>query len=451
MTTSRVTAALCATALAATLTASVTTTTASGAAPSQRGKPVTDYGFAGRAYGSVAKASPLAVGSAPTAPTYLACTRRAGIDRDNFVAASGGGSGSALEVTRADNSTESFRTGTRVGTRSISRVASATLGSPGGPTLTIEGIRTVGTAYARRADGKLAATTEATANRIESNTGTPLDAVLNEADAGLDTLLEAITDAGGTLIVPGLGELQSGEDVTRVDRSAAVARVAAIKAKLYGEDGLPGGGDDVKAILGRSRAAVYADVTGGVFRGRSIPLEAQVAGGLLDVGRVVDKPMPCPGTNGKVRQLSSGSPDLGNADLIEVAALRGRAFGVQENGSARGWTDATVSSVDIGNGRVRLSGIVGRVNVRTDRSGAVVGNTIEGSSIGRLVIDGEKQDAPRPGDVVEVPDLATLEFFLRDRGARGSDVIAVRITLRPGTPEESVIDLGHARAYITRS
>lgn len=421
--------------------------------PAARTGVATDYGFAGRAYGSVAKASPMAAGSAPSAPTFLACTTRAGVARDNFVASTGGGAGSALEVTRAANSTRSYRSRNQMGTRSVSRVADAVLGTPDGAHITLEGVRTVAKAYVQRRTGRLRASATTTADRVEGHTGTPLDRVLAEAGsgAGLDALLEAVADAGGTLLVPGLGELQAGEGVTRSRRTKAVARVSALKAKLYGEDGLPGGGDDVRAVVARSRAVVYDKVTGGVFRGRSIPLESRVGGGLLEVGRVVDKPMPCPGTGGKVQQLAASGLDLGRADLIEVATLRARVHGVQDGRSARGWSDATVSSVELGGGEVRITGLTGRVNVRTDARGSVVRNDIRGSRVGSLVIGGERQRAPRPGDVIEVPDLATLEFFLRERGARGADVVALRVTLLPGTPGESVIDLGHARTYLTRS
>lgn len=447
----RSTAVLAALALTASLTATLAPAGAADSPSARGGTVVTDYGFSGRAYGSLAKASPLAVGSAPSAPSYLACTRRAGKYRDNYVAAAGDDSRSVLRVSRADNTTKSFRTRSRVGTKSVSKVAKAVLGDPDGIHLTIEGIRTIGTAYAHRGNGRLAATADATANRIQSNTGTPLDLVLNDADAGLDTLLDAITDAGGQLVIPGLGELRSGENVARVRKNMAIARVAAIKARLYGEDGMPDGGDDVRAVLARSRAVIYEDVRSGVFSGRAVPLESQLLGGAVNVGRVVDKPMPCPGTRGKVKELFMGSPDLGDADLVRVSALRGRVFGEQRAESARGWTESTVASVNLGDGEVRLSGITGRVNVTTDRKGDIVRRDFRGSTIGRLVIGGERRPAPRPGDVVKVPGLATLRFFLRDKRARGASVTAVRITLLPGTPEKSVIDLGHARAFIARN
>lgn len=428
--------------LATTLTAAPAT-----AAPDR----VSDHAFSGRAFGSFAKAESLAVGSAPTAPTRLGCTRRTDRARQNAVTTAGGQPGSALQVSGVRNQTASFRTRRQDGTRSVSTVAEAVLGRQDGPHLVLRQLRTTATAYAHRRTGRLGARVSARSAELVAHTGTPVDLLLNRADDGFTVLQDLIADAGGTLVVPGLGELRTGEQVTRTRRLRATARGSVLRALLYGEDGRRGGKDDVTAVLAGSRAVVHDEVRSGVFRGGSVPVQAVTAGGLLSVGRVVDLPLPCPGTRGTVRRAGASSLDLGDAGLVDVADLRGRVFGTETRRSAaRAWTSSSVAAVTLGGGEVEVSGLTGRVNVRTDRKGRLAGTTFRGSRVGRLVIGGEQQPAPSPGDVIEVPGVGTLEFFVRDRRTRGASVTALRVTLLPGTPGESVVDLGQARAFIDR-
>lgn len=436
--------------VALTATTAIAVTGAASASPLERRQ--TDYGFSGWAYGSVAKAESLGVGSGRSAPAWLGCTRLAGSKRHNFVAATGGEAGSALKVTGVDNAMRSYRNRRTLGTRSTSSVAEAVLGDPTGPTLTVTKLRTRSTAFANRGTGKLGARGSARASDVVADTGTPLDLVLNEAGNGFATLLAEIEEAGGTLLIPGLGEIQRGERTLKEGRHAAIARTSALRARLFGADGLPGGNDDVRVVLARSRAAIHDDLRSGVFKGRAVPLQGVVAGDLLRVGRVHARPLPCAGTRGNVRASGLVDADLGNAEMFDADGLSARVFGVQRrNRSARAWTASRVAGLSLGGGEVTLSGITGRVNVSTDRRGRVVRNDIRGSRIGELVIGGEPQAAPSPGDVVEVPGVGTLEFFLRERGRRGSKVTAVRVTLAPGTPGESVIDLGQARTFVQRN
>lgn len=411
----------------------------------------TDYGLSGHAYGSLGRAESLGVGSGRTAPVRMGCTRMSGSHRKNHVASAGDEAGSQLRVAGVANSMATFRSRRQVGTRAVSRVPEAVLGTPAGPNLTFTGLQTRSRAFARRADGSLRATGSSSATSLVANTGTPLDLVLNEAGAGLDTLLQVIRDNGGTLPILGFGELQVGERSLRSGRHGAVARTSALRARLYGENGLPGGDDDVRVVLARSKAAIHDGVRAGVLGGRAVPLESVVGGDLLSVGRVNDRDLPCAGTRGKVRRSALAGADLGNAGLIEVNGLTSRVLGDhRRNRSALAWTESRVAEVSLGGGEVRMSGVVGRATVRTDRRGRVIRNSARGTRIGELVIGGEVQEAPSPGDVIDVPGVASLEFLQRDRFKRGSATTAVRVTLLPGTAGESVIDLGAARTVVKR-
>ena len=198
-----------------------------------------------------------------------------------------------------------------------------------------------------------------------------------------------------------------------------------------------------------ARAVVRDDVRSGVMRGRAVPLEAGLLGGLLQVGRVVDQPLPCQGTHGKVREVSLAGVDLGDDAVARVGAIDARVRGVQRpDRSALARTESEVASLNLGDGTVVLRGIIGRATVETGPRGGVLRRSTRGSDVGELEIEGEVRPAPRPGDVVEVPGVARLEFFVTDRSRRGVRVTAVRVSLLDGTGVDSVLDLGQARTYV---
>ena len=315
-----------ATACATTL---LTTPTVPAHAAGER-RTTTDYGFAGRSIGSTARAEALATGSGPTAPARLGCTRQTGIRQHNSVASVGEAPGSVLRVDGVDNTQRTYARDGRVGTRGVSRIAEAVLGDPDGTHLTITRLRSTADAFAVRRSGRLDARTTYTSGGISSSTGTPLDAVLNEAGASLDDLLAAVESSPAqTLPIAGLGEIRPGVTTRTVRRGSASANASALRADLYGPNGLPGGGDDVEVVLGMARAVVRDDVRSGVMRGRAVPLEAGLLGGLLQVGRVVDQPLPCQGTHGKVREVSLAGVDLGDDAVARVGAIDARVRGVQ--------------------------------------------------------------------------------------------------------------------------
>ena len=449
----------CAVTVAATLATAMLSPLAAGPARADhREAVVTDYGFAANAFGSRAKAEPLATGSARTAPSYLGCTRVAGRHSGNYLAQTGGASGSALRVTGVDTTTRSYRGHAHLGTRATSSIATAVLGEPDGATITIEGLRTRSHVFARRSDGRLRAETSYTSTGIEGNTGTPLDAVLNQGDADLGDLVDQIrATPGDTLPIPGFGELSLGRERTKVDGDSARAVATALRGKLYGDDSLAGGGDDSNIILGTARANLFTDVRSGIMRGRAIPLEGSLTGDLVQVGRVNDRPLPCRGTDGEVRSAEIVGTDLGDlggvGDLV-TGTLAARVYGFQrENRSAVAWTRSRVSSLFLTNGEnsMTIRDAQGRANVVTDSRGRIAKRNIRGSGVGAVVVNGQQQEPPGPGDVIEVPGLARLEFFLVDRADRGLKVTAVRVSLLSGTEVDSVLALGRAQTYIGRS
>lgn len=450
-------------------------------APAHAGRTVTDptiedYGFAARAFGSNARVDALGLSSGRSAPSYLGCTRRTGIREDNHLAAVAdeGQVSEAIRIGAIDNVTGTFKNGSRVGSSASATVADLRLGMLGqaedgtpNPHILIRGLRSTARAWVDKKTGKFGGAATFKSVEIVPQTGTPLDDILGETGQ-INDLIKTIVDpvlnnevdgkADNVLTLPGLGEITLGNQVVNKRSRVVKSNAVALRVTLFGPDMTENTEDDVEVRVGRARAFVYRDVPAGIMRGSSHPVEAKLLGGLLSIGKVAHMSLPCNGTDGKVKWEAVADANFGNADQLEIGAARAEVFGFQsEKGSARAWTEAKV-------GRIRLGGaegleirgpIVGRATVKTDRRGRIVKRSIDGSSMGEVFVDGVSQGRFGPGDVedFEIPGgVVKVEFFRRDQSKRGLKVTALRLTLLDVDENvKSVIDLGVARAYITRT
>lgn len=413
---------------------------------------LTDYGFQTSAFGTRVNAEQTGFRSDKTAFTWISCTRLTGLRRDSYVAAGDAPANNpSLSLGAVTSHSRTYRkaaTGV-VGTRSTNKIASVTLGPSDGPHVTIEGLRTTADAWASKG-GRLYAAGAFASSDIESHTGdAQLDGALNQAGAGIGTLFDQIQASNGdTLVVPGFGELSMGGRVLRKGTHFAAVSATALSVLLYGTDGVKGGGDDSVATIGRSRARINDDVPAGLFRGRATAFNATLLDG---AGRSIigDQPLPCMGTYGQVIETSTAGLNLGSAGAIEVGGANTRVFGVQRpDGRARAWTESSVSTIVVGGpSGLKITGILGRANLRQSRSGKVRVDT-DGSTVGALYVQGDRREVPGPGETITVPGLAKVAFFVKERHKRSISVTAVRITLLDDSAGVSVIDLGRARAAI---
>ena len=102
----------------------------------------------------------------------------------------------------------------------------------------------------------------------------------------------------------------------------------------------------------------------------------------------------------------------------------------------------------MGDQHVEIQGIVGKANVRKKANGKVIRH-IKGTGIGSITVGGETFTADQvPAEPIVVEGLGTIEFNVVKATKRGVRVTAVRITVNPGEANETVINLGNARAFI---
>jgi hypothetical protein len=436
------------------------------------GRP-TDYAFTSFAYGTKVKATAGELRSGRTAPSWIGCTRQAGKVRTNEVLGVDAPSNNPLvnlgAITSKSTTYKNREQGVAAGTQSTSTVASVVLGlqDPQIPTpvLTINGLTTTATAWATT-DGQLHATTDSQVLDIGLEmppSNTPLDEPLaqllelvnGQVAPTLDQVIELLQQNGGAIEIPGLGKLELGYSRTGVGSRQAVAVSLSLRATLYGLDGAAGGADDSTLKIGRSYAKIISQMPHAVMGGSGWAADADLVGGTAHIGDIVPKQLPCQGTDGQTRIKSLTSALVPG---VQLADLQGRSNGkITKSGRVRAWTEGSVAHVALGEGDMSLTidGVVGRVNLATDKAGRIVRRDTEGTVPGVLNFHGQSYTLPLDQAPELPPELAALisiQTGITDNSdARGLKVTALRITLLDGTAAGTVINLGNAKANIRES
>ena len=429
----------------------------------------TDYGYESTAYGTRVTSEVAGLDSTRSAFSYLSCTRLAGRkDAETLASVELPSDDPYIRVEGIESDTRTFTDraeGIAGGVTSSNRIAKVRLGNSTTPRLIINGLRTRSTAWATL-DDKLRTSNEISSLDIaiegiteEPGTGTPLDDLLEAVDGGIDQVVQALVDNGGAIEIPGLGLVSFGFDRQVPKKNPGTARFAAassfvLRVNLYGPDQAAGGGDDSLVGVGRSWARINRDLPAGVMQGVGYGINAQLLEGIVEVGKLGEQPLPCNGTEGETYTAPTAGIDFASAGQLVASGLQGRSNGVQgDSGRASAWTEGSVANLQLG--PLELRGIVGRANVAQDKSGRIVENNIKGSSIGEIFVDGESQGGLTPATVgeappIEIPGVAKIEFFVKQKTNRGMKVSAVVITMLPDTPGLSVVRLGNAAAHIKR-
>lgn len=419
--------------------------------------------FEGGAFGTYVNTGPVGLQSSRTAHTYISCTRQVGYKVNRSIAGVLEESG-ILAISGVANETRSYRTGDgSVGMISTSKVAGIDLGDLSTLGLNIGALSTYAKAWEDK-DGKLHAESANSPVKIEANTGTPLDDVLNQATDGLATLIKTIKEGlegvagvpGKYIEIPGLGRIYLGSTYLDVPQAGkgAYARAAAesLRIRLFGPDASFAGGDDLSIVVGRSRARVDRIVRQGYFRGYGIGADVNVGDvedkPVVKVGPLGEQRLECRGTNGEIRTNSVAGLDLADQGLLQVGAAVGRVYGKNNaDGTATAWGEGRVAGIHLGSGdtSIDLDAIVGRATAQRDAKGRVIARSSGGTKIGSLKIGGEEYEIPAAGQTLEIPGVAKLEFVVKELpNTRDIRTVAVRITLLDGSPLDSVVRLGAA-------
>jgi hypothetical protein len=410
----------------------------------QAGTTATNYGFSTSAFGSRVVSGAPGVEAERTAYSYLACTRMAGKHDTNYIAQVDIPAATPrVHLSGVTSKSDTFPTGSS----SRNRIAEVVLGESAGQHITIEGLVVRSRAWADKS-GELHASNRISSVDIGSSTGTSLDEVLNEADAGIQDLTNAIAENGGSYAIPGLGTLFLGHSEVSETSGYAKASLELIGLRI---DPL-----ETRVVIGRSSASIsrgfHSGVMGGAGWGAEVPA---VLGGTGSAGKLALQPLPCRGTDGQVKRSDVPGLDVGNQGVIELGTLSAFSSGVQKrNGFIRGWTKGQVAEANL-NDQLVIKGIVGKATVTRTETGRLK-TSIEGSRIASLTIGGESHEIPDPGEQIVVgqpgSEIAKVTFFEKSRTTRSIKVTAVKIELLNnfhGAPTGTVINLGNAKTALS--
>ncbi|GAB3247228.1 choice-of-anchor P family protein [Nocardioides dilutus] len=380
----------------------------------------TPFAFKSATYGSRVRGGQIPASSGTTSYQAIGCTNVVGVDKTNVVASVEiPGLGTAKGVSTRNWTERSNGVHSSFATHDITKIV---LSESSFGELALKGLSSFSRAY-HDATG-FHATTK---TQIASLTFTPTDGSPQEL---------ALPTPGSPIIIPGLVEIRSGSEKTRVDGNGAKARADVLDVTL-----IP---TDTRVRVAHTGAKLNRGVKRGLFAGFSAATQVRALNDLVQSGPQPHTRMPCQGTMGKEKGKDIASVDL--SPLLQVGAASTRQMGQQRPGKANGYELARVASVDLGNGQLVITGIQGRVNVARTRDGVTFDT--DGTKFLTATANGTEYSFPEL-DGLTIPGLVQIETGVTKEFKSGVEVIAVRLTLLDGSG--AVVDLGHAKLLIAGS
>lgn len=382
---------------------------------------VTNYGMTAAGYGSRIVGGSVPLNSGSTAFQNVACTSTTGKSNVNFLEnldVPGLGSISNLKTTA-----RTVKKGHRIMSVGTHRIGSIVFDESALGTLTLNAVRTQTRAYHDRKGFHV---------KRSSDIGSIVFAPAGQAPQTLP-----LPSPGQPIPIPGVATISVGAKHTKITKHRAAGKTFAVKVHVDASDSL------VK--LATTRASITDGVLSGRFSGYSSPVSADLVGGLLQVGKVVLRKMPCVGTGGEVLTKNAAGVDIsGN---LTIGAATAREKGQQNRRRAKGFEESSVAGINVGGGQLKIDLIKARANVSRTKAKGSLKRSIKGTSIGTITANG---DPMSPGDLdnYEIPGVARFDTFVKSKIASGIKITALRITLLDGTAADSVVNLGTAKLRI---
>jgi hypothetical protein len=384
----------------------------------------TAYAFQTSGYGTRVIGGVVPAGSSTTSYQVIGCTNVAGKTARNYEAqldVPGLGRLSGVTTTVATRSVRGV-----VSSTSRHDIAQVVLAETPMGTLTLNAVHSLARAFH-------------SSSGFHSTTTTDIGSIVLTAPDGSTRTFPAPAP-GRSITIPGVATLSSGDGVTTRTGSSAYARTDALVVDVVST------GSRVK--VGHTIAQLSGGIRSGIFGGFSAGSRVSALQAMLRSGYTPLQKMPCQGTKGNLQGKDIAHLDLGGQLVVDGLSTRQRSS--QTNRVAQGYEEGRIASVDLGDGRLIARGIVGRATVT--RRGTTLTRSTSGSTIGSVVVNGEKQTFPDTG-VIEVPGVLKLERNVTTRLDTGVAVVALRVTVLDQDAENAgaVINLGTARMQIRKA
>jgi len=465
-------AAVCAAALAGSLTPASPATAGSAAHDLARGQAggITDYAYRANTYGTKVVVNGVELKTVKDAQALQKCTRQL---RGEIVKGSHLGTDGLLpigndliKISPSTSRTLTYHSGGRYGVRGINLIADISVGGKIAniqtPVLKIGGLQSVADSYVDAGStpgadkygfasdfGFQGISLEFPAGQtlppevqqllgIINQAATPINQVVNQ-------VVQLLTQIGGTLQIPGLGSLGLGKKHGKVTGHSAEASAYALKIEVIS----PIDGSKTVIELGRANSRISDPVPSGVFRTTMSALSVDL-GGLLSFGGVSQTSIPCEGTNGNTRSKTIKAASIpGLVSLSDVQySWSGKQFS-HRNGKktvdrARGFVQAKIGQVSVPTAGLVINGLTSRVDMRSSRENAAVKSKAS-TSVGSITINGAPIAPLKPGETREI-NGGVLKYAIRSNdNFYGTENEGLQIVL---FQDNVVIDLANVNGQI---
>ncbi|WP_328995887.1 hypothetical protein OG394_14620 [Kribbella sp. NBC_01245] len=372
----------------------------------------TRFGYSGYSHGTLV-ASGL-VNSGPQVASFFGCTRQVSLYRAN-TAASAVVNGQTFAHTVATK-TYTHNDSRGDGTTSFGTAANIKLGL----LFELVGAQSYSQAVYKNGAFQTVAGSRFAAVKIA---GVPVPGLANPAP-------------NTTVSVPGLGFLQLNRTIkTKTPQSATASSVAVLIHSTVSNPYLPKGAT-VALLL--TSASVGGPSTA-LLRGKAYTTQVNV-GNVITSGPT-SLQTTCFGTNGALRTVNVAGLTVPN--VATVNGLTTTQAGSLRPTIATGNMSASVASVNLGNGKVKLTAVTART-AATKTGGKYY--TAWSTSIGSLVINGQSVPIPTaPNQQLNVAGLGTLTFNKLSRKTGFVSVTAVELRI---TALNTTIQISHADSGI---
>ncbi len=334
---------------------------------------VTDFGMAASGFVSQVVGGELPANSGRTASSIVACTRTVPIEHSNSLTTLDLGGVITVEGGSTNNSTQ--QANGKPASISRTEIADVFVGPDALTQLHLEAL-VVETRTWHASDGFHRKTSLDIEGLSLVLAGLPVS-------IPLDNFLE-----GTPVIIPGIAEIQVGSATGSTTAHSSRSQRTLLEIELLGL-----GGDPVEIMIGRAASNISDGFTGGVLNGTANAVTGTVAGGLLTVGPVAPKKMPCKGTAGGA--WSENAVATFNVPLVVSGGVAAsRVAGLQGDNSAIGRAQSEVASATFA-GELVITGVKSNVYVRKNANGTFVKNvTFDPLSI---TLAGTPIELPDPG------------------------------------------------------
>jgi hypothetical protein len=415
------------------LTVALTATmfVAVGATGAGAAEPIlTDHAFSARGWSTRVIGGDVPARSGPTGLAILGCTRFGHVSHTNNTVAVELPTGDpSVHVGATETTVWSGKRGGTTSTNARNDVARVQIGDLQAEGLLLEQVRTRtrtwhdANGYHRLARVTVGSVTQYTGGVAVRRTDIPADQDLS----------------GETLEIPGLVKLTFGIKSGTAGARKAVARAIGVKVEL-----LP---SSTTAVIGFAHSRIQGGATGGVLGGAVWGSKISGLDDVVNSGRTALRPVPCVGTRG--RYIQNEVAEVTIPSVAQLGTVVSRVRGDQSDGSAYVKGISTIQRAAFGDRGLVITAIRGEGLVRRKADGSYVRHS-NGTSLGRIRLNGESQAIPDPGETLTIPNVAHIKAHHVRKGTNKIRVTAVRVQLLQGSEVTSTVYLGNVALRVRR-